>query len=71
MSKDLECRGILMGETDAAICVVKERHGEYHWIPRSLIGYMRKDRADDGTVSVVFTLPEWLIEKKQCWDLVP
>ena len=60
-----------MAELDAAICVAKDRRSETFWLPRSQIGYMRKDKAEDGTVSVVFTLPEWLIEKKQCWDLVP
>lgn len=69
--KDPECRGVLMGETDNAICVAKERHGSTHWIPRSQIGYMRKDTMANGSIDVVFTVPEWLLEKKQAWDLVP
>ncbi len=74
--KDLECRGILVGETDNAICVRKDGsppRGENWYIPRSQIGYLRKDiplKSHDPT-HVVFTLPEWLIESKQCWDLVP
>ena len=77
--KDPECRGTLLGETANAIHVCKSgplngAAPESWWIPRSQIGYMRIDRAphDDATKAdaVVFTLPEWLIEKKQCWDLV-
>ena len=68
--KDPECRGRLIRETDAAIQVGNYKTSETWWIPRSQIGYMRKSSVKDG-MDVVFTLPEWLIEKKQCWDLVP
>lgn len=70
-SDQAECRALLMGETDAAICVCKDRQSENFWFPRSQIGYMRKDNAPDGSVNVVFTCPEWLVEKKQAWGLVP
>lgn len=72
--KDTECRAILVGESSAAICVVPngvKNMKARHWIPRSQIGYLRKTKRDDGAHDVVFTLPEWLIEKKQCWELVP
>lgn len=72
MSKDPECRAILMAETDAAICVTKDRFVEAKfWVPRSQIGYLRKTARADGGVDIVFTVPEWLIEKKEMWDLVP
>lgn len=74
--KDPECRGYLVRETDSAMLVRKMIHTapdetEY-WIPRSQIGYCRKtyDAMSDAT-EIVFTIPEWLIEKKQCWELVP
>jgi hypothetical protein len=78
--KDPECRAMLLGKTDDAIHVCKRgllngAPPESWWIPRSQIGYMRIDRAGPedplAVDSVVFTLPEWLIEKKQCWELVP
>jgi hypothetical protein len=70
--KDPECRGVLIRESPAAICVAKMPLGaEEHWIPRSQIGYLRKTHLPSGTTEVVFTVPEWLIEKKQCWELVP
>jgi hypothetical protein len=68
--KDPECRGTLLRETANAILVCKNANSPQHWIPRSQIGYMRKDKLLAGT-AVVFTLPEWLIEEKQCWELVP
>ncbi len=71
--KDLKCRADLIGETPAAINVKKLNSVFTWWIPRSQIGYMRIDKslAKDGTMGYVeFTLPEWLVEKKQCWDLV-
>jgi hypothetical protein len=78
--KDPELRAVLLGQTAAAIHVCKGgllngAKPESWWIPRSQIGYMRIDRATpdkpDVPDSVVFTLPEWMIEKKQCWELVP
>lgn len=76
--RDPECRAMLLHETPNAIRVCKLNspvNGEAWWIPRSEIGYMRKTGVDapGGTshTHVTFTLPEWLIEKKQCWELVP
>lgn len=71
--KDPECRGLLLRETAAAIEVLAltGRNPESHWIPRSQVGYCRKTKREDGTTENVFTVPEWLLEKKQCWDLVP
>lgn len=69
--KDPECRGILLGETDAALCVAKDRNSERHWIPRKQVGYLRRVKREDGGVDVVLTLPEWLLEKENAWDLVP
>lgn len=74
--KDPECRGFLVAESAAAICVTKQipasgGHTKSWWIPRSQIGYLRKTRREDGAVEIVFTVPEWLLEKKQCWELVP
>ncbi len=78
--KDPECRALLLDETPNAIHVCKIHSpigGESWWIPRSQIGYMRKDKVEAPFVNggtnthVTFTVPEWLIEKKQCWSLVP
>ena len=69
--KDPECRGKLLEESDAAICVRETNGAQYWWIPRSQVGYCRKTKLADGTTEIVFTIPEWLIEKKQCWELVP
>lgn len=77
--KDPECRAYLLRETDAAILVKKspdpQAAGQEWWIPRSQIGYMRKEFMNNQTghaaTAVFFTLPEWLIEKKDCWELVP
>jgi len=69
-----------MGESADAIQVAPLHSpigGACWWIPRSQIGYMRKDKVESPFVNggmnthVVFTIPEWLIEKKQCWELVP
>ena len=70
--KDPECRGLLLGETDNAINVCKDSESDdNYWIPRSQVGYMRKGKDSVGNDTIVFTCPEWLIEKKQCWELVP
>ena len=73
--KDLECRGLLWDETPNAILVTRETAvggGQTWWIPKSQIGYRRTTQSvtPGGRPHVVFTLPEWLIEKKECWDLV-
>lgn len=70
IEKDIECRGILIGETDNAIRVAVESTRQAWWLPRSLVAYMRREAEGDKT-RVIFTLPEWLIEEKDCWDLVP
>ncbi len=75
-NKDPECRAYLVRETDDAILVCKggSAQGETNWwIPKSQIGYRRTDRLHEtGKMDfVVFTIPEWLIEKKQCWELCP
>lgn len=72
--KDPECCGYLVAETDAAMEVSTDPcgAGPRWWIPRSQVGYLRKTyNADKDCTELVLTLPEWLIEKKQCWELVP
>ena len=71
--KDPECRGLLLDETPNAylICSNKLTAVERWWIPRSQVGYCRKTKLAGGDTEIVFTMPEWLIEKKQCWELVP
>lgn len=64
--RELECRGTVWEETPNAIQVSRTLSAARHWIPRSQIAYMKRAGA-----SVTFTLPVWLIEKKECWDLVP
>lgn len=68
-----ECRGDLIGETVDAIHVRKLKSTASWWIPKSQIGYRKTDRAQKNNGAeayVTFTLPDWLIEKKECWDLV-
>lgn len=77
---DAELRAMLLNETPNAILVCPIHSpigGKSWWIPRSMIGYMRKDKVKSPFVGggtnthVVFTLPENFVEKKQCWELVP
>lgn len=74
-----ECRANLIEERPMSLKVrmIKEPFREF-WLPRSQISYMRKERtidwkmgADGPQYYIIFTLPEWLIEKEQLWDLVP
>ena len=67
---DLECRGWLLQQTPNAIQVTSKKHSGSWWIPRSLIGYLRKDQDSAGT-AIEFTCPEWKIEQAEMWDLVP
>ncbi len=73
--KDPECRGVLVTETPNALLVRGPKNGMgvswEHWIPRSQIGYLRKTAREDGGTDLVFTVPEWLLEKKGAWDLAP
>jgi len=74
--KDPECRAVLLEETPNAIRVKAmaksiSAPSPTWWVPRSQIGYMRKDKTEGGPTFVVFTCPEWLIESKQMWQLVP
>lgn len=69
-TKDLECRAVLVSESRDAICVRKANGLLEFWLPRSQIGYMRRYKVGDR-VEVVFTLPEWLVETKDAWELVP
>lgn len=70
-SEQHECRALLLQEREKAIEVQKLGGVFTWWIPRSEIGYLRKTRREDGKTEIVFTLPEWLVEKSGCWDLVP
>lgn len=63
-------RAILVNETPNAILVKKAVLDEPVWIPRSQIGYMKKTPENAGT-TVEFTVPEWLVEKKDLWSMVP
>lgn len=69
-SDQAECRATLLRETPLAIEVQKIGGVFTWWFPRSQIGYMRKDKTEDGRTLVVFTAPEWLIEKSDAWPLV-
>lgn len=75
--KDPECRGWLIRETPDVmeISTDKSEAGPRWWIPRSQIGHLRNTEIERGqtyvNIEIVFTIPEWLIEKKQCWELVP
>lgn len=65
-----ECRAILLQEREKAIEVQKIGGAFTWWFPRSEIGYMRKTKMEDGRTEVVFTVPEWIVEAKNSWDLV-
>lgn len=69
-TNDPELRGKLVIETAAAICMESTK-GNKFWFPRSQIGYMRKDKSPDGSVALVMNVPEWLVESKDAWELVP
>lgn len=75
MSADnVECRGVLRSESDLAIFVSKNEATVFgYWIPRSMLTRLSKTGpiAPATLPSVIFKLPEWLVEKKQCWELVP
>lgn len=68
----------LNAETPAAIQVAyrpdprDERGTGVEWLPRSLIGYLRKDPAAQPghRQPVTFTLPEWKIEQANLWEFV-
>lgn len=74
MSSDLKLRGRIFNETDNAIQIGKTPEStELFWIPKSQIGYKKKTPDQDPMRNlpyIEFTLPEWLVEKKQIWDLV-
>lgn len=42
------------------------------WLPRSLIGYLRKDPAatPGDRQPITFTLPEWKVESENLWTYV-
>lgn len=74
ISNQRECRGYLLSDSGQAIQVCKDpmTHKINWWIPRSQIGYLRKTYTKPGEIPyIVFTIPEWLVEDKQCWELVP
>ena len=72
-TEQAECRGVLLRETDNAILVAKDLsdEAEEFWFPRSQIGYLKKTARPMGGTDITFTCPEWLVENKQAWGLVP
>ena len=70
--KDPELRAIIICSTEHAHFVANPKNlTQKWWLSRSLMGYSRKTVLPSGSTEIVFTLPEWCIEKKQCWELVP
>ncbi|MBM3855341.1 MAG: hypothetical protein FJ399_19670 [Verrucomicrobia bacterium] len=79
---NLELRMFLHQETGLAVQVGDKAVDPriLIWIPRSLIGYARKDyprfrgQADSSTPAgvpgYVFTLPEWKVDQAGLWDFV-
>lgn len=68
----VECRGIIIRETAAAIQVQKTRGQTPYWFPRSVIPRLLKTRDDVANeMRVTFDAPEWIVEKNNCWELVP
>lgn len=69
-----ELRMFLFEERPAAVCVISTAKGGglIEWLPRSLIGYARKEKpaAEGERQPYVFTLPEWKIEKCNLWRFV-
>lgn len=69
--EDLECRGVLLDETSAAIRVQKAEGRPAFWIPRSQISYLKRSvNRNTGVVDLELYVPEWLIDKKDAWDIV-
>lgn len=72
-NEQAECRGILLRETASAILVTLTtfaRPDQQWWFPRSQLGYVKKTHEGDVTY-ITFTCPEWLVENKTAWELVP
>lgn len=66
-----DCGGaVVVGETDGT---GPDRVQFPHYIPRSQIGYAKKtaNEKPGALPHYEFTIPEWLIEKKQLWKFVP
>ena len=70
-SEDIECRGVVVEETLAAYRIQKAPGFAAFWFPKSQISYCRKTRMDDGVVHITAQIPEWLIDTKDAWELVP
>lgn len=67
-----KCSGYLKSDTGAAYFVThKLEYNSGHYIPKSQVRYGRKILIE-GTnyFHYSFTLPDWLIEKKRCHELV-
>jgi len=67
-------RMFLAEERPTAVMVMNTPKGGglVEWLPRSLIGYARKEQpANPGERTIyIFTLPEWKIEKRHLWPYV-
>ena len=71
-SDQAECKGVLIRETANAMLVAAKEGAEEFWIPRAQVGYLRIDRdAEHNSPRITFTCPEWLVESKNAWSLVP
>jgi hypothetical protein len=72
---DLTLRMFLNQERPSAVQVANRAERDMAgiwWLPRSLIGYARKDPpASPGErPPYTFTLPEWKVEQENLWDYV-
>lgn len=70
---DLELRMYLFQDRGTAVLVGEKSVAPERtwWLPRSLIGYCRKNVGRPGEApGYVFTLPEWKVEQSGLWDFV-
>lgn len=65
------CRGFLGTGSNAALFVHPNRNTVFgYWIPRSQVRRLSKlPNIANGRQEVEFTLPGWLVEKKNCHEL--
>lgn len=72
-SADLELRMFLHQDNGRAVLVgnAAVNPTRLQWLPRSLIGYARKDAGQPGQApGYVFTLPEWKVDEAGLWEFV-
>lgn len=70
-NEEYKCRGVLGQGTELAYFIKPNAETNIgYYIPKSQVRYMSKLPPNgDGTVEVKFVLPEWILDRNQCWEL--